>query len=53
MYKTEGSSLNLNKGRRRTERIQEIINLPQEMLIENPRVSARKNDMDISKSTFN
>ena len=50
-YNTEGSWLNLNKdrsGHRKTERIQENINLPQEKLIENPRMSARKNDMDIS-----
>ena len=53
--KTEGSSLNLNKdrsGRRRTERTQENIYLLQEKLIENQRKSARKNGLDISKSTF-
>ena len=56
MYKTEGSSLNLNKynsGRRRTECAQENINLFQEKLIKNSRISARKNGLDISKSTFN
>ena len=55
-YKTEGSSLNLNKdrsGRRRKERTQENINLPKEKVIEDPRISARKNGLDISKSTFN
>ena len=55
-YKTEKSSLNLNKdhsGGRRTERAQEIINLLQEKLIEDSRISASKNGLDISKSTFN
>ena len=55
-YKTEGSSLNLNKDRlcrRRTERTQENIILLQENIIEDPRTSARKNGLDISKSTFN
>ena len=54
-YKTEGSSLNLNKyrpGRRRTERTQENIDL-QENLIQDPRISARRNGLDVSKSTFN
>ena len=54
-YETGGSSLNLNtdrKGHRRTERTQESINL-QEMLIEDQRISARKNGLDISKRTFN
>ena len=55
-YKTEGSSLNLNKdrsGRRRTGRTKENINLLQENLVEDPRISARKNGLNISKSTFN
>ena len=55
-YKTEGSSSNLNKyrsGRRRTERTQENINLPQEQLIKDQRISARKNGLDISEKTFN
>ena len=55
-YKTEGSNLNLNKDRscrRRTERTQININLPQEKLIEDPRISARKNALDISEITFN
>ena len=54
--KTEGLNLNLNKnrsGRMRTERTQENINLLQEKLIEDPRISAKKNGLDISKSTFN
>ena len=48
--------MNLDKdrsGRRRTERTQENINLLQEKLIEDPRISARKNGLDISKSSFN
>ena len=55
-YKTERSSLNLNKdrsGRWKTERAQENINRLQEKLIENPRILARKNGLEISKSTFN
>ena len=55
-YETEGSSLNLSKdrsGRRRTERIQENINLLKEKVIEDQRISARKNGLDTSKSTFN
>ena len=55
-HKTEGSSLNQNKnrsGRRGTERRQENIDLLHEKLIEDPRMSARKNCLDISKSTFN
>ena len=54
-YKTEESRLNLNKDRsgcRRTERTQENINLLQEKLIEDPRISTRKNGFDIRKSTF-
>ena len=54
-YKTKRSSLNLNKdrsGRRRPERTQENINL-QEKLTKDPRISATKNALDISKSTFN
>ena len=56
MLKAQDSSINLNKdrsGRRRTERTQENINFLQEKLIEDPRISARKNSLDISKSTFN
>ena len=45
-YKTEGPSLDLNKDRsgcRKTERTQENINLLQEKLIEDLRISAKKN----------
>ena len=55
-YKTKGSSLNLNKDRSdrsRTERTQEIIDLLQEKFIEDPRISARRIGLDISKSIFN
>ena len=55
MYKTKGSSINLNKdhsGRKRTERTQENINLFQEKFIDDPRISARNNGFDISKTTF-
>jgi hypothetical protein len=55
-YKTEGTSLNLNKGRsgrRRTGRSDENVRRVQEILTENPQISARKNGLNISKSTFN
>ena len=54
-YKTEGSRLNLNKDRsgRRTEGTQENIHFLQEKLIEDPRISARKNGLTISMITFN
>ena len=56
-YKSQGSSLNLNKdrlGRRRTERTQKnILLLLQENLIKEPRISARNNCLAIGKSTFN
>ena len=48
-YKTERSSLNLNRdrsGNRITECTQENINLLQEKLIEDPRISARKNGLE-------
>ena len=51
-YKTEESSLNLNKdrlGRRRTELTQESIYLLHENIIEDPRKSAGKNGLDISR----
>ena len=44
-YKTEESSLNLNKDRRGRKRT--------EKRIEDPRISARRIGLDISKSTFN
>ena len=53
-YKTEGSSLNLNKessGRGRTEQSHVNINLFQENLIADARISDRKNGLEISKST--
>ena len=53
-YKTKGSSLNLNfdrSDRRRTKRTQEDLNLLQEKIIEDPRISAIKNSLDFSKST--
>ena len=53
---TEVPSLNLNKdgaGRRRTERTQENINIFQEKLIDDLIISARRNGLDISESTFN
>ena len=50
--KAEGSRLNINKdrsGRRRTERTQENINLLQEKLIRDPKISARKNGLDMRR----
>ena len=55
-YKAIGSSLNLNKdhsGPGRRERTQEKNSLLQEKLIDNQKISARINGLDISKSTFN
>ena len=55
-YKTEGSIKGLKKersDRKRTWRTQENINPLQEKLIEDPKISVRKNSLDISKSTFN
>ena len=55
-YKTEGSSLNLNKdrsGSRRTDRTPENIDLFQENIIEDSRISARMNGLDNSKGAFN
>ena len=52
-YKTEVSSLNLNKDRsdrKRTEPTQENINLLQEKLIEDSRISDRKNGLDLTES---
>ena len=39
--------------RRKTEQTQKNINLLQEKIIEDPRISVSKNRLDISKSTFN
>ncbi|KAF2351868.1 Protein of unknown function DUF4817 [Trinorchestia longiramus] len=55
-YKTEGTSLNLNKGRsrlKRTGRSEENVRIVQGALPENPQISARKSGLDVSKSTFN
>ena len=48
--KTERSSLNLNRDRtcrKRTERTQENIDLFQEKLVEDPRISAKKNGLEM------
>ena len=55
-YSNAGTSLNLNKensGRRRTTRTEENIAAIRALLEENPRVSARRNPIDISSSSFN
>lgn len=55
-FKTEGTTSNLNRERsgcRRTERTRENINRVREKLIENSKISTRRNGLDISKSTFN
>ncbi|KAF2361513.1 Protein of unknown function DUF4817 [Trinorchestia longiramus] len=53
---TEGTSLNLNKGRsgrKRTGRSEENVRIIQGALTENPQISARKSRLDVTKSTFN
>ena len=53
---TEETSLNINKdhsGGRRTQRTQGNNIFLQEKLIMDPRISAKKNGLDISKSAFN
>ncbi|KAF2363883.1 Protein of unknown function DUF4817 [Trinorchestia longiramus] len=55
-YKTEGTSLNLNKGRsgrKRMGRSEENVRIVQGALTENPQISARKSGLDVTKSTFN
>ena len=55
-YSNASTSLNLNKGnsgRRRTTRTEENIAAIRALLEENPRVSARRNPIDISSSSFN
>ncbi|KAF2352603.1 Protein of unknown function DUF4817 [Trinorchestia longiramus] len=55
-YRTEGTSLNLNKGRsgrKRTGRSEENLRIVQGALTENPQISARKSRLDVTKSTFN
>ncbi|KAF2368107.1 Protein of unknown function DUF4817 [Trinorchestia longiramus] len=54
--RTDGTSLNLNKGRsgrKRTGRSEENIRIVQGALTENPQISARKSGLDVTKSTFN
>ncbi|KAF2360814.1 Protein of unknown function DUF4817 [Trinorchestia longiramus] len=55
-YRTEGTRLNLNKGRsgrRRTERSEENVRIVQGALTEYPKIWARKSGLDVTKSTFN
>ncbi|KAF2348469.1 Protein of unknown function DUF4817 [Trinorchestia longiramus] len=55
-YRTEGTSLNLNKGRtgrKRTGRSEENVRIVQGALTENLQISARKSGLDVTKSTFN
>ncbi|KAF2365588.1 Protein of unknown function DUF4817 [Trinorchestia longiramus] len=55
-YKTEETSLDLNKGRsgrKRTRRSEENVRIVQGALTENPQVSARKSGLDVTKSIFN
>ncbi|KAF2348382.1 hypothetical protein FHG87_020863 [Trinorchestia longiramus] len=55
-YRTEGTSLNLNKGRsgrKRTGRSEENVRIVQGALTENPQISARKSGLDVTKSIFN
>ncbi|KAF2347713.1 Protein of unknown function DUF4817 [Trinorchestia longiramus] len=54
-YKTEGTSLNLNKGRsgrRSTERAPENVEIVHQALLANPEISSRKNGLGKSKSTL-
>ncbi|KAF2348840.1 Protein of unknown function DUF4817 [Trinorchestia longiramus] len=55
-YRTEGTSLNLNKGRsgrKRTGRSEENARIVQGALIENPQISARESGLDVTKLPFN
>ncbi|KAF2354742.1 Protein of unknown function DUF4817 [Trinorchestia longiramus] len=55
-YKTEGTSLNLNKGRsgrKSTERAPENVEIVHQALLAIPDISSRKNGLGKSKSTFN
>ncbi|KAF2356232.1 hypothetical protein FHG87_013013 [Trinorchestia longiramus] len=55
-YRTEGTSLNLNKGRsgrKRTGRSEENVRVVQRALTENPQISARKSGLVVTKFTFN
>ena len=49
-YKSEGSSLNLNKD---LSGCRKNINILQDKRIDDPRIYDRKNGLDISKSIFN
>lgn len=54
-YQTEGTSLNINKGRsgrKRTRRTDENIELVRQHLQENHNVSCRKNGLDMDRTTF-
>ncbi|KAF2363805.1 Protein of unknown function DUF4817 [Trinorchestia longiramus] len=54
-YRTEGTHLNLNKGRsgrKRTGRSEENVRIFQGALTENPQISVRKSGLDVTKSTF-
>ncbi|KAF2345962.1 Protein of unknown function DUF4817 [Trinorchestia longiramus] len=54
-YRTEGTNLNLNKGRpgrKRTGRSEENVRIVQGALTENPQISARKSGLDVTKSIF-
>ena len=53
-YKENGTSLNLNKsrsGRRRSVRTAENIGLVRNALIENPKISTRRNSVPVSRRT--
>ncbi|KAF2359564.1 Protein of unknown function DUF4817 [Trinorchestia longiramus] len=55
-YKTEGTSLNLNKGRsarKRTERAPKNVEIVHQALFANSDIFSRKNGLGKSKSTFN
>ncbi|KAF2368177.1 Protein of unknown function DUF4817 [Trinorchestia longiramus] len=55
-YRTEGTSLNLNKGRsgrKKPGRSEENVRIVQVALTENPQIFARKSRLDVTKSTFN
>ncbi|KAF2353348.1 Protein of unknown function DUF4817 [Trinorchestia longiramus] len=55
-YKTEGTSLNLNKGRsgrKSTEQAPENVEIVHQALLANPDIPSRKNGLGKSKSTFN
>ncbi|KAF2366538.1 Protein of unknown function DUF4817 [Trinorchestia longiramus] len=55
-YKTEGTSLNLNKGRsgrKSTERVPKNVEIVRQALLANPSISSRKNGLGKSKCIFN